>query len=340
MALRRQRRQKGSEADAIDLVADDGAVDEGEEGAEVDEPGEAEEEDKEKRRWAFEEGDEIAPGRYVLKRLGGGAAYEAHVAWDDMLHTTVVVKVLRPDHVDSKRNLEHLRREVKILRQLNHPIIVRCFGAVTSGERPHIVLEHLEGLRLSTLIRKYGSLPIEQLLPLGLQICAALHYTHAHKIVHLDVKPANIVMSADPRLIDFSIARSFRQAAELTGDVGTRRFMAPEQCLPGKRGIVGPPADVYGLGATLYRAITGDYAFEFTAPRTEPDPFVKFPQLSQAPQPLSEEIPVQLREPVMATLHPDPAKRPTAAELSARLQPLVAMLPSARPLGRRRPRLR
>lgn len=314
-------------------------VDEGEEAAEFDPP-EGEGEEKEKRRWAFDEGDEIAPGRYVLKRLGGGAAYEAHVAWDDMLHTTVVVKVLRPDHVESKRNLEHLRREVKILRQLNHPIIVRCFGAVTSGERPHIVLEHLEGLRLSTLIRKYGFLPIEQLLPLGLQICGALHYTHAHNIVHLDVKPANIVMSADPRLIDFSIARTFRQAAELTGDVGTRRFMAPEQCLPGKRGIVGPPADVYGLGATLYRAITGDYAFEFTAPRTEPDPFVKFPQLTQEPRPLSDQVPVQLREPVMATLHPDPAKRPTAADLSAQLQPLVALLPTSRPLGRRRPRLR
>jgi serine/threonine protein kinase len=324
MALRRERKHRRAQAESASKVED----------------AELEAERKEKSRWAFGEGDEIAPGRYVLKRLGGGSAYEAHLAWDELLHATVVVKVLRPDHAQVGRNLEHLRREVKTLRKLNHPVIVRCFGAVTSGERPHILLEHLEGPRLSTLIRKFGPLPIEQLLPLGLQICAALHYTHANKIVHLDVKPGNIVMSADPRLIDFSIARTFRQAAELTGDVGTRRFMAPEQCLPGKRGVVGAPADVYGLGATLYRAITGEYAFEFAAPSTEKDPLLKFPQLTELPFPLPDEVPVQVREPIMATLDPDPTKRPTAAGLSAMLQPLVAMLPTARPLGRKRPRLR
>ncbi|MGH2710874.1 MAG: serine/threonine-protein kinase [Actinomycetota bacterium] len=327
MARKRGRRSRDPAADDPDLEL-------------AGEASALSEDKKEKSRWAFKEGDEIAPGRFVLKRLGGGSAYEAHMAWDDLLHTTVVVKVLRPDHVQKGRNLEHLRREVKILRKLNHPIIVRCFGAVTGGDRPHIVLEHLEGPRLSTLIRQFGPLPIEQLLPLGLQICSALHYSHAHKIVHLDVKPANIVMSADPRLIDFSIARTLREAAEITGDVGTRRFMAPEQCLPGQRGVLGAPADIYGLGATLYRAISGSYAFEFAASSTERDPFVKFDQLTQEPFPLPDEVPVQVREPVMACLAPDPRKRPTAAELSASLQPLVSMLPTARPLGRRRPRLK
>jgi serine/threonine protein kinase len=307
----------------------------------VSEPeAEAREEKPEKEKWAFREGDTIAPGRYVLKRLGGGSAYEAWVGWDDVLHATVVLKVLRPDHAQQKRSLEHLRREIQVLQRLSHPVIVRCFGAVTGGDVPHIVLEHLEGLRLSTLIRRYGQLPIEQLLPLGLQICSALHYVHSQRLVHLDVKPANIVMSADPKLIDFSIARTWKQAAALTGDVGTRRFMAPEQCLPGKRGPVGAPADVWGLGATLYRAASKEYPFEFVSPSSEPDPFKKFPQLTEEAIPLSDEIPVQVREPIMACLNPDPSQRPSAAELFESLQPLVSMLPTARPLGRKRPRLR
>ena len=330
---RRDRKDAGGDSELAD-PDEDGlpVVIEPEDGGREAKPG--------KEKWAFNEGDQIAPGRYVLKRLGGGSAYEAWVGWDDVLHATVVLKILRPDQAKQKRSLDHLRREIRVLQQLNHPVIVRCFGAVTEGELPHIVLEHLEGLRLSTLIRRYGQLPMEQLLPLGLQISSALHYVHSQRIVHLDVKPANIVMSADPRLIDFSIARTWEQAEALTGEVGTRRFMAPEQCLPGERGPVGAPADVWGLGATLYRAVSKRYPFEFAFPPSEPDPFKKFPQLTEAAISLPDEIPVQVRDPIMACLDPDPGKRPTTAELFDSLQRLVSMLPTTRPLGRKRPRLR
>src|SRR5688572_15914213 len=90
------------------------------------EEAELQSEREQKSRWAFHEGDEIAPGRFILKRLGGGSAYEAHIAWDEELHSTVVVKVLRPDHALKRKSLDHLRREVQILTKLNHPIIVRC----------------------------------------------------------------------------------------------------------------------------------------------------------------------------------------------------------------------
>jgi eukaryotic-like serine/threonine-protein kinase len=300
---------------------------------------EAPRESTDSERWGFEEGTEIAPGRRALQRLGGGDTYEAYLAWDDTLHATVVVKILRPHVAQNRNDLEHLKREVQTLNRLAHPTIVRCFGAVTSGPRPHLVLEHLEGPRLSTFIRRFGPLPIEQMLPLGLRICSALHYLETQRIVHLDVKPSNIVMSADPRLIDFSIARSWKRALQLTTDVGTRRFMAPEQCLPGERGEVGAPADIWGLGMTMYRAITGESAFDFIAPKEEKDPLLRYPQLTEEPHQLPDEIPIQVREPVMACLASDPAARPAAAALSAALEPLVALLPTARPLGRRRPRL-
>jgi serine/threonine protein kinase len=291
-------------------------------------------------RWRFEQGDEIAPGRQALTLLGGGTDYEAYLAWDDVLHSTVVVKILRPHLVQQRRHLEHLRREVRILARLAHPVIVRSFGAVTGGSKPHVVLEHLEGPRLSSLIRRYGALPLEQLLPLGLRICSALHYLGTQRVVHLDIKPANIVMSTIPRLIDFSLARTWKSAEVLPRRVGTRKYMAPEQCLPGERGAIATSADVWGLGVSMYQAITGDLPFEFTAPNDERDPLLRYPQLTEAAKALPDSVPQRVREPVMACLEPDPSKRPPAAQVSAALEELVALLPTARPLGRRRPRLR
>lgn len=290
-------------------------------------------------KWRFEEGDEIVPGRQALSLLGAGTAYEAYLVWDAELHTTVVVKILKPHLINQRRELDHLRREVQILRRLAHPVIVRSFGAMTGGARPHLVLEYLEGPRLSTLIRRYGPLPLEQLLPLALQICSALHYLDKQRVVHLDIKPANIVMSASPRLIDFSIARSFKQAEQLPRGVGTRKYMSPEQCLPGQRGPVRGSADIWGLGVTLYRAISGELPWPEWPPKEETDPLVKYPQLTKDPSPLPDQIPERVSEPVMACLDPQPSGRPSAAELSAEFEELVALLPKARPLGRKRPRL-
>jgi len=164
-------------------------------------------------RWRLEEGDEIAPGRFALTKLGGGFRYEAYLTWDETLYSIVVVKVVRPHLVENERALRGLNTEYEMLRRLSHPVILRAFDAVLDGPRPHLVLEHLEGPRLSTLIRKYDRLPLEQLLPLALQLCSAVHYLAYNEVCHLDLKPTNIIMSGPPRLIDLSIARTFEQAA-------------------------------------------------------------------------------------------------------------------------------
>ena len=157
-------------------------------------------------RWELAEGDEIAPGRSVLRRLGGGRRYDAYLAWDERLHAVVVAKVVRPHLVADERALAGLAGEWAMLGRLEHPVIVRGFDAVLGGARPHIVLEHLEGPRLSTLVRRYGPLPAEQLVPLALELAAALHYLRSEGVVHLDIKPSNTIMGAPPRLIDLSVA--------------------------------------------------------------------------------------------------------------------------------------
>lgn len=278
-------------------------------------------------RWSFEPGFEISPGRHVLRRLGGGSRYEVHLAWDERLFAPVVAKVLRPDQVADAHALRELAREARLLQALAHPSLVRGFGAVLAGPHPHLVLEHVEGPTLGRLLRREGPLALAQLLPLALHLLSALHYLACEGIVHLDVKPGNVVMSGPPRLIDLSVARPAGEARALHRAIGTDAYMAPEQCNPPGAGI-GPASDVWGAGATLLHAASGRAPFP-RAPGAEAsgDPRVRFPQLRGEPPPDLAALPPALRELVAAMLHPDPSHRPTAREAAEALEPLAAQVP-------------
>src|SRR5918998_4102711 len=131
---------------------------------------------REHASWEFEPGAEIAPGRSVLRSLGGGSRYEVFVVWDEKLFAPVAAKVLRPDQVEEERALRDLRREAELLERLAHPVLVRGFDAVLGGPYPHVLIEHLEGPTLRRLVKRGGPLPPEQLLPLIVHVAAALHY--------------------------------------------------------------------------------------------------------------------------------------------------------------------
>jgi serine/threonine protein kinase len=292
----------------------------------VAEPPPWEREGRPRPTWGLVEGDAIAPGRTVLRQIGGGRRYEVFLVWDDHRLAVLVAKVLRPDQASDLSALRDLEREAEALARLAHPVIVRGFDAVTGGRFPHLVTEHLEGPTLREMIDRDGALPPEQALPLGLHAASALHYLAGEGMVHLDVKPENIVMGAPPRLIDLSVARSVGAARRLRTAIGTDAYMAPEQCDPG-RGPIGPPADVFGLAATLHHAVGGSRPF----PRQGTD----FPQLARDPEPLPRRVPRRLAELLRAGLARDPGDRPRAAELAAGLEPLVAELPRRMVLGRR-----
>jgi serine/threonine protein kinase len=283
-----------------------------------------------KSTWEFEEGDEIAEGRTILNGIGGGNRYEVYLVWDEGLFAICVAKILRPDQVDDERALRDLRLEAELLDGIAHPVIVRGFDLVPDGPRPHLMIEHFEGPSLRRLIKKGGPLPLSQLLPLALHVAGALQYLANRGIVHLDVKPDNLIMGVPPRLIDMSIARSFERAARTTGTIGTDAYMAPEQCGTDERGgQMGAPSDVWGLGATLYHCVAGRVPFPRSrkARRSE-DPAERFPQLVSEPDPLPDSITPALGDLILETLRADPAERPTAAEVAERLEPFVAELPS------------
>ena len=227
--------------------------------------------------WGLTEGDEIAPGRTAIEPLGAGLRYETYLAWDEGLRALVVAKVLLPGRLEDRGARRAMAAEAELLERLRHPMLLRAFGAELEAERPHLVLEHIEGPRLSTLIRRFGVI-VEQLLPLALSLCAALHYLSGQRVVHLDVKPSNVIMAGAPRLIDLSVARTFDRLATIASPIGTDAYMAPEQCTPELFAQIGPPADVWGLGATLYEALARERPFQ--------DDGRRYPQLRAAARPL------------------------------------------------------
>jgi serine/threonine protein kinase len=291
----------------------------------------------ERASWEFEEGAPIADRRFALKALGGGTRFEVYLVWDEDLFALGVAKVLRPDQAEDERALRELGEEAEVLGRIAHPVIVRGFDAVLGGPHPHILIEHLEGPSLRRLMRRGGPLAVQQILPLALHVAGALAYMARRDLVHLDVKPDNIIMGVPPRLIDLSIARTLERASRSVGPLGTDSYMAPEQCgADPEYGVMGSAADVWGLGATLYHCVSGERPFRRPPEaRESEDPEVRFPQLVTEPPPLPGHLEPGLRELIGSMLQHAPSARPTAEQVVIDLQPLVAAQPRKMTFSRR-----
>lgn len=274
--------------------------------------------------WGLAGGDLIAPGLTAVRSVGGGEVFEAWVAFDERLHAPVVVKVMRPDHVEIESSRAGLLREVEMLSRLNHPGVVRLFAYDDEAARPYLVLENIDGPNLSKLISKHGFLPLHQVLPLGLELASCLHYLRHEGVCHLDVKPSNVIMGAPAKLIDLSVAMDAADARLLDHPVGSDEYMAPEQCIPGARGTVDHASDVWGFGATMFRAAAGYRAFD-----REP----RWQQLTREPLALPHFVPAALADLIGACLAPAAQDRPIPSEIAAALEPMLDRLPQARLSG-------
>jgi serine/threonine protein kinase len=279
--------------------------------------------------WSFDEGDEIVPGLHAVELLGGGRRYEAYLAWHDDLLALATVKIVRPRFVSKPGPLNGLAGEARMLAATDHPNIVRSFGGELDGPRPHLVLEYLDGPRLSTLTRRHG-IVLEQLLSLALELCSALHYLSVRGIVHLDVKPRNIIMAASPRLIDLSVAMPLDEVPSIREPIGTDAYMAPEQCLPERFAEIGPATDVWGLGVTLFEALARELPFPSPAEAPTASLSERYPQVAHDPFDLPRAVPAALAAVVRACLEKRPENRPRADELHQTLEPWVAKLPRPR----------
>lgn len=265
----------------------------------------------------------IAEGYTSVADLGGGIHYEVHLAHDHHRRTLVVVKALRPEVLEDQSALDGYARELEVLASIAHPSIVRLLSYDDEAEQPYMVLEHLDGPTLSSHIADNGPVQLHQWVSLAAEVTGAIAYLHDEGFVHLDIKPSNIIMGAPAKLIDMSLAVERDVAPELTHPLGTDEYMAPEQCRPGDLGVMGPASDVWGVGASLFRAAAGFRAW----------PQGGHPQLTDPPRALPDFVPTPVADLITAAMAFNAADRPTPDEMLDQLENIAAQLPKARLAG-------
>ncbi|HEY8986337.1 MAG TPA: serine/threonine-protein kinase, partial [Streptomyces sp.] len=214
-----------------------------------------------------DEGRLIA-GRYrVLDRVGRGGMATVWRARDELLARVVAVKRLHPqpqlDETDLATLYERARREARNAARVSHPNVVAVHDVVDDDEgRPVIVMEYVPSLTLAELIATDGPLEVAEAARVGRGVLAALRAAHGAGVLHRDVKPANVLLTEDGRVVltDFGIAQAVETPGlTRTGQlVGSVDFMAPERLVGAPPG---PAADLWALGATLFQAVDGRSPF-------------------------------------------------------------------------------
>jgi serine/threonine protein kinase len=204
--------------------------------------------------------------RYRLEeRIGQGGMGTVYKGIDTRTGQVVAVKVLLHEIIMRSGNeaIERFRREVEALRRLNHPNIIKLLGTAKDGPNYCIIMEYAPGGSLAALIDAEGRLPLQRVLELGLDISDALTRAHRLDIVHRDIKPDNVLLTANgtPRLTDFGVAR-IKDRTQLTQSgyvVGTGSYLSPEAC----RGqSLDARADIWAFGVLLYEMLAGQRPFD------------------------------------------------------------------------------
>jgi len=277
---------------------------------------------------------DLGPGYRPLELLSRGNDFDVYDAWSERRGCRVIVKTVRDELLGDPGKVALLIREGRLLMRLDHPHIVRCYEAEEDGPRPFIVLETLGGQTLAHMIRVDGLLEDEEAAHLGLQIGAAVRYLHSHDLLHLDLKPSNaIAENGRARLIDLGLAEP---PGPVRAGRGTWCYLAPEQA----RGeTVGPASDVWGLGATLYEAVSGWPPFDDPEREVDGamDEDIEFPQLVRTARPIREVCATgpRLAAVIMACLRPSPAERPSMEQVLAELEVIAGQPDAERRFGSR-----
>ncbi|WP_339909106.1 serine/threonine-protein kinase [Symmachiella dynata] len=199
----------------------------------------------------------------LLEKIGQGGMGTVYKALHSRLKRIVALKVLADHRLGDPAAVDRFSREMQAVGKLAHPNIVRALDAGEAEGRHYLVMEYIDGIDLSRLSRRCGPLPVAEASELVLQVSLALQHAHEHGLVHRDIKPSNVMLTRDGnvKLLDLGIALLQPEepaTSDLTGTgqvMGTLDYMAPEQL--DNTHAVDIRADIYGLGATLYKLLCG-----------------------------------------------------------------------------------
>jgi serine/threonine protein kinase len=205
-------------------------------------------------------------GPFIIdKELGSGAMGTVYRARYTKTGQVVAIKIVTPGLGTTNASaMGRFEREAEILKQLNHPNIVRLFGVGKNQGQRYFAMEFIEGESLDRVMARRDRMSWEEVVALGMQLCSALQHAHEKGIVHRDLKPSNLMVLRDGtvKLTDFGIAKDLdeTQLTSTNCTVGTAAYMSPEQCR-GERNL-SHKSDLYSLGVVLYELITGRKPFQ------------------------------------------------------------------------------
>ncbi|HEX4431472.1 MAG TPA: serine/threonine-protein kinase [Frankiaceae bacterium] len=253
-------------------------------------------------------GAALAGGCLALERLGVGRRCETWLCWSPPMFAPAVVKIPRPHQMSHPRARRSLRREAASLAGNLHPGLARLYDDGTGSDEPYLVMEFVDGTALDGEIDDNGALTESDTALLGIQVLAALRTVHERGLVHIDLKPENIMLrGGKPVVVDFGSARR-RGAEQPAGSlIGSAGYAAPEL-------EAGDPIavamDLFGLGVTLFEALVGTAAYD--------------PQLPAAERPAHPDLPAgPLGALIAELLATDPGLRPDAEQTMQRLIPVA-----------------
>ena len=265
----------------------------------------------------------MVDSRYrILTRIGSGGMADVYRAEDTHLGREVALKVLHRRFSADEGFVERFRREASSAASLQHPNVVNVFDRGEHDGTYYIAMEHLSGSTLKQLIDAQAPLDQDRAIELGIQILKATGFAHRRGVIHRDLKPHNVIVSAEDtaKVTDFGIARAGASEMTETGSImGTAQYLSPEQA---QGQAVSPASDIYSIGVLLYEALTGQVPFH-----GESAVSIALKHLNEQPAPLSRlrpDIQVELERVVMRALAKDPAQRYTSAE------EMIAALEAAR----------
>ena len=216
--------------------------------------------------WAFAPGDEVDSGVHAWACLGGGRRCETWLVWSDDHWSPAVAKVVRPEFVGDRPTRAALAAEAGRAGNLAHPAFQRLLGDRCDRPRPYVLFEYAEGPSLAGLLEQ-GPLPVDDVTLIGLQLASALHYLHGEGLVHLDLKPGNLVLR-DGRVVVIDLGHA-RAVGHAPGHPlrGTRGYLAPEQAAGAP---AAPSMDLYTVGVVLDELATGARRFPHPASSVHP----------------------------------------------------------------------
>ena len=214
-------------------------------------------------------GETVLGNRYeIIKKIGDGGMAIVYKAKDILLNRIVAVKVLRPEFVDDDEFLGKFKREAEAVASLSHPNIVNVYDVGEDGKVHYIVMEYIDGQNLKEIIKNEGTLDEYTALDITKQIAMALSAAHKKGIIHRDIKPHNILISNEGRVVkvaDFGIAKAVSNSTmtNIGSIIGSVHYFSPEQA---KGKFVSNNADLYSLGIVLYEMIIGKVPFRGDSP--------------------------------------------------------------------------